>query len=480
MDTPSLALAKSDTGHRLTLAFNILFIAISAMTMIKPAHASGTVTPTSGWCSNIYDPSTCIYATELEACAKLASMQTECKYSPHIVHYHGSEITGDACFTNDSTGVVCFPVWSGLGWMGTRSICPARTTSTSPPCVCADPYQPDASGTSCVDNCPANMSGSPCACDTGYVLNSDGPGCVQEQYTISEPKDKSKLPDIQPDSTSEVTVRVTSAQTNQPKQGAVVRFHIDADISSGGHAHGEEHGRRPRGTISSDNCVGESGGMPDTYDCTTDPQGYTGFTFKAPAVSGSQSITATCISDACSGSVTSNIDVKVSGLVPIPASPFYELKEPDPNGGMKNIGSTATHKDNHYATPTAITGLGQLASVYFRIINPGQKLYINDASLPWGGLLDDNADWKPPHQGHRRGDAIDIRADSANKKPGEIPFDKFGSVQKQSASMHGIDAQIHCYKPLPSDKYQLVIARAANPAACNNYQRWRHFHIVFK
>jgi hypothetical protein len=86
MDTPSLAVTESGTGHRLTLAFYLLLIAISAMAMTNLAHASGTVTPTSGWCSNIYATGTCIYATELEACAKLASMQAECKYSPHIVH----------------------------------------------------------------------------------------------------------------------------------------------------------------------------------------------------------------------------------------------------------------------------------------------------------------------------------------------------------------------------------------------------------
>jgi hypothetical protein len=471
MDTPSLALAKSDTGHRLTLAFNILFIAISAMTMIKPAHASGTVTPTSGWCSNIYDPSTCIYATELEACAKLASMQTECKYSPHIVHYHGSEITGDACFTNDSMGVVCFPVWSGLGWMGTRSICPARTTSTSPPCVCADPYQPDASGTSCVDNCPANMSGSPCACDTGYVLNSDGPGCVQEQYTISEPKDKSKLPDIQPDSTSEVTVRVTSVQTNQPKQGAVVRFHIDADISSGGHAHGEEHGRRPRGTISSDNCVGESGGMPDTYDCTTDPQGYTGFTFKAPAVSGSQSITATCISTACSGSVTSNIDIKVDGLETIPDSQFYALTESNGVGGNKVIGDNGNHSGNHFLTPEAASILWRLAATYYfkyRQDTSVPLLHLNDASLVWGGKFDIKGNWVKPHAGHRKGTVIDIRA---NALPTAIPeslftdFEKLTNATKLSDGMTSAIAQLHC---------SIGFDPATNCLGDNN----RHYHVI--
>ncbi len=432
MNTPWLAVTGTDTGHRLTLAFYLLLIAISAMTIDKPAHASGTVTPTSGWCSNIYDPSTCIYATELEACARLASMQAECKYSPRIVHYNGTEISGDACFTNDSTGVVCFPAWSGLGWMGIGSVCPAHTTSTSPPCVCADPYQPDVSGASCVDNCPANMSGSPCACDTGYVLNSDGPGCVQEQYTISEPKDKSKLPDVQPGSTSEVTVRVTSVQTSQPKQGAVVRFHIDADISSGGHVHGEEHGRRPRGTISSDNCVAESGGTPDTYDCTTDSLGNTGFTFKAPAVSGSQTITATCISTTCSGLINSNIDVKVEGLETIPDDPtLYVLI-----GGEAN----KQHHDNHYLTGYAFERLVVLAINYHVIFPNEPVLHLNDASLVWGGVFDINASWQAPHSEHKRGTVIDVRANTAL---GAVSYNNFRRLNTIAANAQ-IDASVHC------------------------------------
>jgi hypothetical protein len=47
MDTPSLAVTRSDTDHRLTLAFYLLLIAISIMAMAKPAHAAGSVSPIS-------------------------------------------------------------------------------------------------------------------------------------------------------------------------------------------------------------------------------------------------------------------------------------------------------------------------------------------------------------------------------------------------------------------------------------------------
>src|SRR3989338_9079944 len=83
--------------------------------------------------------------------------------------------------------------------------------------------------------CPANMSGNPCVCSTGFVPNTAGAGCIQEQYIISEPQDQAQLPDIEPGSTRGSSVKVVSALTGLPKQGAVVKIHLDVDISSGGH-----------------------------------------------------------------------------------------------------------------------------------------------------------------------------------------------------------------------------------------------------
>jgi hypothetical protein len=329
--------------------------------------------------------------------------------------------------------------------------------------------------TACPAACPANMSGSPCACESGFVPDPSGAaGCVQEQYTLSEPKDQTKLPDVEPGSTAEITVRVTSVQTSQPKQGAVVRFYIDADITSGGHDHGEENGRRPRGTISSDNCVAESGGTPDTYDCTTGPLGYAGFTFNAPDVSGTQTITATCISAACSGSITSNIDVKVGGLEPIPDSPFYVF-----------IGDTKEHKNNHFLTPAAATVLKDMAASYYiedkfwqlkqaRRGKNGQYTYtaskfqVNDASLKWGGKFDIHGGWIGDHKGHKRGIVVDIRANQININNGAIPLESFDNFQKMAKS-YSAKAQIHC-----SNKTRLPPTCIVNGSEDIN----RHFHVI--
>ena len=287
------------------------------------------------------------------------------------------------------------------------------------------------------------MSGSPCACiPGGYVPNPDGAGCVEEQYFISEPpQGQTQLPDVEPGTPRDVTVRVTSYQTGQPKEGAVVRFHLDVDLTSGGHDHGETYGRRPRGTMIGNNCVPEPSGAPDTYDCTTGTEGYAGFTFGAPDVSGKHNITATCVSHACSGSKTFNINVKVDGLWPIPSSEYYSLIE---DGSSKIIGSTTDHTSNHYLANIASMKLWRLAADFYDYqvrhgVAKPTLLHLNDASLKWGGVFDLDGDWDEPHAEHRLGTVIDVRA---NGSAGAISSSDF-TIFRALAAKYKIDARIH-------------------------------------
>jgi hypothetical protein len=263
--------------------------------------------------------------------------------------------------------------------------------------------------------------------------------------------------------------QLPNQQPQPPKTPVTVRVSLKVEPKSGGHDHGDDS--RPRGSISGKECKSD-------VDCwTASSSGTSSFSFDAPEASGTHTVTVSC--DRCkNGPKTASVNVMVKGLSEIPASPYYELQEIDPDsrpaGQMKNIGGTRDHKDNHYVTTVAKKGLENLAKEYQATINPGQKLYINDASLEWGGLLDDDGNWAPPHGSHRRGDAIDIRADSKNKKPGEVPPALFGKVQKVKVS--GMKPEIHCYTPTGT----LVMAKAANPAACNGLNRGRHFHIIFR
>lgn len=336
----------------------------------------------------------------------------------------------------------------------------------------------------CPTVCPANMSGPPCVCKPGYVPNPAGAGCFQEQYIISEPQDQAQLPDMEPGSSRGSSVKVVSALTGLPKQGAVVKIHLGVDISSGGHDHGETYGRRSRGSITG--CASEpggAGGTADSYLCTTGTDGYAGFTFNAPDASGKHTITATCISSLCSGSKTAKINVKVDGLATIPGSPFYTF-----------IGDTGKHKDNHYLAPEAASVLWRMAAGYrmeakyrqLRILRmwrrswvffePPLPLQVNDASLIWGGRFDTKGNWATPHAMHRRGVVIDVRA---NSNTGAIPLASFSNFQDMAASYKNAingkraEAQVHCTKRDGQDR---------QPPSCigrdGSQDSNRHMHIL--
>ncbi len=405
--------------HTIALCFSI--IVISPMTMVNSAHAEGTVQ----------------FLTLAQSAVQMCRASVEAtgpNYHFLYVNLYKSPNYYSCYYSVDG---MRYPY--SFNWNPSVT-CPLNSTGTTT-CTCNTNFQPDATATSCVyvAACPANMSGSPCACILGgYVPNPNGAGCIEEQYTLSEPQDQTQLPDVEPGKPREVTARVTSIQTGQPKQGAVVRFRLDVDLTSGGHDHGEAHGRRSRGTITSSSCVPESGGAPDTYDCTTGPEGYTGFTFNAPDASGTHTFTATCISHACSGSKTVGINVKVDGLRPIPPSGLYALYEADGSviGAVKD-----RHESNHYLTTTAANRLLAIAINYHHLYPKDPVLHVNDASLMWGGVfdIDTEADWNTPHEEHMRGTVVDIRA---NSRAGAISPSNFDSFMRL-AKLNKVNAKIH-------------------------------------
>lgn len=449
MAAPAFDAARFIRPAFLSIATYTLAILLSSVTMAGISLAAGNIAQPQSWCVNsvgvFYG---CTFTSAVNACAGANAYPS------------ATSATAGFCLRN-GTG-------QSLGlayYFYSYKPCPIHSSGAGGTCTCNDSYVPDSTGTSCVpaNNCPANMSGTPCACiPGGYVPNPDGAGCVEEQYTISEPQDQTRLPDVEPGSPREVTARVTSVQTGQPKQGAVVRFRLDVDLTSGGHDHGEAQGRRSRGAISSSSCVPEPGGTPDTYDCTTGAEGYTGFTFNAPDVSGTHTFTATCISHACSGSKKVMVNVKVDGLWPIPAEPaLYAF-----------IGGEADkpHHDNHYLADNALSQLVVLAINYHFLYPNEPVLHLNDASLVWGGLFDKDVDWDTPHAGHRKGTVIDIRANTA---PGNIPESLFTDFKdlaaktklKLAGRVISAQAKLHC-----SDGFD----PATNCVGDDN----RHFHVI--
>ena len=111
----------------------------------------------------------------------------------------------------------------------------------------------------------------------------------------------------------------------------------------------------------------------------------------------------------------------------------------------RKIGDNGVHDGaNHYLTEFATGQLNRLGYNYAQMFTSPElvtpaKLHINDASLPWGGLFDASGAWDRPHNRHRRGSVVDIRA---NGCPGSIPDHMFAAFQN-AAILAGGSARFH-------------------------------------
>ncbi|MFZ5502335.1 MAG: hypothetical protein ACOY3V_02205 [Pseudomonadota bacterium] len=357
-------------------------------------RAGGFVIP-FGQSVYIYDPAKSNGAIATHMCMMVQPQGTQ--YYPFALYSGADGPQDQACAGSGAYGK------GAIWWITPTNTCPAHSAGDPlVSCTCKTSFIPNATATACV--CPA-----------GAQLDAAGTACVPqpEQYTLTL---NAPAGDIEPvgapaGSTSKaMSARVVNRQTGAPKAGAVVRILLDAVASTGGHAHHDD--RRPKGSLSG--CAAVSG-LPGNYSCTTDPDGYANFTFNATPVSGTHTIAATCTSLTCINDTAPNPaaqDVKVPGLSPILASPFYAF-----------VGATDSHPDNHYLTPQAEAVLKRIAVSYrferrFGLGGIPLPLTLNDASLVWGGVFDYTGNWNQPHVEHRRGTAIDVRANNA---AGAIP-----------------------------------------------------------
>ncbi|MDH2918653.1 MAG: hypothetical protein PXX73_05615, partial [Sideroxydans sp.] len=232
--------------------------------------------------------------------------------------------------------------------------------------------------------------------------------CSPEQFNLTL---NSASGDIEPSGTKALSVQVVNSVTHAPKADAKVRVTLDVQSGSGGHEHHDAS--RPKGSLTG--CAPAGNGV---YECITGADGLANFNFNASIVSGTHSVNAACSNLTCVNQPSPvTVDVKVAGLLPIPASQFYSLTEPIGGGGFKSVGASDSHHNNHYLTATASNELWRITAQYhfeqrFKLagnIAP-PVWYLNDASLAWGGVFDIKNNWSKPHVEHRRGGSIDVRA----------------------------------------------------------------------
>lgn len=271
---------------------------------------------------------------------------------------------------------------------------------------------------------------------------------VTASYTLSLNNLKSK---VEPSGTaagdinsfSGATVLVVNTQTGQPYAGAKVRIKAGVSAHTGGHDH--DDAQRPKGTLSSlTDCTED--GVVDTIVCTTQANGNADFTFFAPEASGTHTITATCESPTCIAPASGDINVQVDGLEPMSSSNSYVFV-----GAVPGF-----HTDNHNLVPKAMTVAHKLAILYQEKFPSAPLLHYNDASLHFGGVLDIctgkestpgcssqcqlqpngisyTCSWSEPHQEHRRGSVVDVRAN--NDVQTAIPAANFQDFKKIARSL---------------------------------------------
>jgi len=307
--------------------------------------------------------------------------------------------------------------------------------------------------------CPSVASGEP-----PYIQDSNGQTCSrpdQETYTLTLTPNK---PSIDPsgttagddNSSATLTISVIDQSTQQgPTKPVQVKL-VAHKPTDGGHDHDDPS--RPRGGLNGTECTTDEPCVTLTFNDGIATQTVN---YKAPIVSGKHSFSATC--DKCGNSPqTANLEVKVDGLIQIPDA-IIRYAQFDSDGAIG--AKPSTHEHNHYLTPASIIKLNKLADVYAEV-NPGFRLFLNDASLEWGGLFDlGTTRWKKPHKTHRRGKSLDIRAASAAGRKGEVPANKFIKFINEAAK-ENLTVGLHCLD-------------SSDTNDCLGQPNNRHFHVDF-
>lgn len=279
-------------------------------------------------------------------------------------------------------------------------------------------------------------------CPQNYVVKLSPVGGQPESSTV--------LTSAEPGSSAALVAKVYD-QNNQRVPNVGIELKLEAVNQSGGHHHGDDTAVARTGSLAT-----TTGGaiVTDNGKTLTGNTGTNGlqFQYHAPVVSGDIDINATRCTDGknCTQEGARRVWVGIKGLEPIvpasdPASgPLYVL-----------IGQDGYHPNNHYMRPDALGRLQHLAALYRQRFPNDAPLHLNDASLERGGLFDiyynftdangiqheRNAEgwWKPPHEEHRRGTVVDVRANTA---AGAVPF-RNHQVLMQLARGFGADAKLH-------------------------------------
>jgi hypothetical protein len=252
----------------LSAIFYFLVIAISAMTMVKPAYASGTVGQGGLYSSIGNEP----------ACQNMSSM-----------------VAVGACMLqfNTATCIGCSSTTYTFYPPGGFSYCYTYKGNQ----YCGEEYFSFTAG------CPANSTGTTtCTCDAGYVPDPTVTSCIPEPYTIAL---TGLGVTVMPTKTLTTAYALVTTSTGLPKSGAQVSLALTVvpELAS----------QLPvtyTGTLS-------------TYAGSTGSDGRLTFEFRAPTAGGTHTITASCTN--CTNQTTGTIKVPGCLVEPLKDLPANDL-----------------------------------------------------------------------------------------------------------------------------------------------------------
>ena len=115
--------------------------------------------------------------------------------------------------------------------------------------------------------------------------------------------------------------------------------------------------------------------------------------------------------------------VAIPGLVP-----FKKVK------GVILVGETDKHPSNHWGTPASIEAIKSIGEAYHKKFK--KHIYINDMSLPTGGVFDIKGNFTHPHKTHKEGRHVDINWSSMTEEEA-VWFEKKSTEIGFKVDLHG-------------------------------------------
>ena len=212
MATPASEPIRLVRSASLTITLYILVIVVSTMTTVKSAHAVGTVTASiasvsydSGWwgvdsihCSN--------YSSEAEVLSCFYQQWNSYVGDPKCSPYCYALCQYPVSLGNGFFSVNTWGYWAG---------------GCSPGYIYND-YK-FAYTYSCPENSQPVANTASCTCNDPYVPDSTATSCIQQQYNLFVLQDPQ--PDVEPGASKDVIVRVENAN-HEPQNGVRVKLTV--------------------------------------------------------------------------------------------------------------------------------------------------------------------------------------------------------------------------------------------------------------